>query len=179
MKRLPRVFVPAEVQSLLNACTRLRDRLLLCLLYESGMRIGQALGLRHADIRFYDGVIEIVPRSNSNGALAKTRTPYSVHVSKGAMELYTEYLVHEYIDAEHGYLFVNAWGRPDRDANDLHNGSGSVPQAQSKDGLAGDTAHVPSYACDRSSACRLGRGVCPEAARACADPDHGQHVCAP
>ncbi len=110
MKRLPRVFVPAEVQSLLDACTRLRDRLLLCLLYESGMRIGQALGLRHADIRSYDGVIEIVPRPNSNGALAKTRTPYSVHVSKGAMELYADYLVHEYIDAEHDYLFVNAWG---------------------------------------------------------------------
>ena len=51
VKRLPRVFVPAEVQSLLEACTRLRDRLLLCLLYESGMRIGQALGLRHADVR--------------------------------------------------------------------------------------------------------------------------------
>ena len=110
VKRLPRVFVPAEVQSLLNACTRLRDRLLLCLLYESGMRIGQALGLRHADVRSYDGVIEIVPRQNSNGALAKTRSPYSVHVSKGAMELYADYLVHEYIDTEHDYLFVNGWG---------------------------------------------------------------------
>ena len=51
IKRLPRVFSPSEVQSLLDACTRLRDRLLLCLLHESGMRIGQALGLRHADNR--------------------------------------------------------------------------------------------------------------------------------
>ena len=71
IKRLPRVFSPVEVQSLLDACTRLRDRLLLCLLHESGMRIGQALGLRHADIRSYDGAIDIVPRANSNGALAK------------------------------------------------------------------------------------------------------------
>ena len=80
IKRLPRVFSPSEVQSLLDACTRLRDRLLLCLLHESGMRVGQALGLRHADIRSYDGAIDIVPRANSNGALAKSRSPYVVHV---------------------------------------------------------------------------------------------------
>jgi len=110
VKRLPRVFLPNEVQSLLDACVHRRDRLLLCLLYESGMRIGQALGLRHADIRSYDGVIEIVPRPNSNGALAKTRSPYSVLVSKGAMELYADYLVHEYVDSDHDYLFVNGWG---------------------------------------------------------------------
>ena len=41
-KRLPRVFSPSEVQSLLDACIRLRDRLLLCLLHESGMRIREA-----------------------------------------------------------------------------------------------------------------------------------------
>lgn len=110
VKHLPRVFMPTEVQSLLDACVRLRDRLLLCLLYESGMRIGQALGLRHADIRSYDGVIEIVPRLNSNGALAKARSPYSVHVSKEAMELYADYLMQEYVDAEHDYVFANGWG---------------------------------------------------------------------
>ena len=110
IKRLPRVFSPVEVQSLLDACTRLRDRLLLCLLHESGMRIGQALGLRHADIRSYDGAIDIVPRANSNGALAKSRSPYVVHVSKPAMALYANYLVHEYREASHDYVFVNWWG---------------------------------------------------------------------
>jgi len=108
--RLPRVFSPSEVQSLLDACTHLRDRLLLCLLYESGMRIGQALGLRHADIRSYDGAIDIVPRANSNGALAKSRSPYVVHVSKQAMVLYADYLVHEYGEVSHDYVFVNWWG---------------------------------------------------------------------
>jgi integrase len=110
IKRLPRVFSPVEVQSLLDACTRLRDRLLLCLLHESGMRIGQALGLRHADIRSYDGAIDIVPRANSNGARAKSRSPYVVHVSKPAMALYADYLVHEYGEASHDYVFVNWWG---------------------------------------------------------------------
>jgi integrase len=80
IRRLPRVFSAPEVQALLNACARRLDRLLVSLLYESGMRIGQVLGLRRADIRSYDGEIEIVPRTNSNGALAKARSPYTVHV---------------------------------------------------------------------------------------------------
>jgi integrase len=74
------------------------------------MRIGQALGLRHADIRSYDGAIDIVPRANSNGALAKSRSPYVVHVSKQAMALYADYLVHEYGEVSHDYVFVNWWG---------------------------------------------------------------------
>ena len=108
-RRLPRVFSAQEVQTLLNACMRLRDRFLVSQLYESGMRIGQALGLRHADIRSYDGEIDIVPRSNSNGALAKSRSPYTVHVSKDLMELYADYLVHESQEASHDYVFVNWW----------------------------------------------------------------------
>ena len=109
-KRLPKVLAAADIQRLLDACTHLRDRLLLSLLYESGMRIGQALGLRHADIRSFDGEIEIVPRSNLNGARTKSRSPYVVHVSKEAMALYADYLVHEYRAAAHDYVFVNWWG---------------------------------------------------------------------
>lgn len=109
-RRLPQVFSGEEVQFLLDACLHRRDRLLVSLLYESGMRIGQALGLRHADIRSYDAQINIVPRVNSNGALTKSRHPYTVHVSKELMELYADYLVHEYREVSHDYVFVNWWG---------------------------------------------------------------------
>ena len=109
-KRLPKVLAAADVQRLLEACKRLRDRFLLSLLYESGMRIGQALGLRHADIRSFDGEIEIVARNNLNGARTKARSSYVVHVSKEAMALYADYLVHEYREVAHDYVFVNWWG---------------------------------------------------------------------
>jgi integrase/recombinase XerD len=110
IRRLPRVFSAQESQALLNACARQRDRLLVSLLYESGMRVGQVLGLRHADIRSYDGEIDIIPRANTNGALAKSRSPYTVHVSKELMELYADYLIHEYREVTHDYVFVNWWG---------------------------------------------------------------------
>ena len=89
IKRLPRVFTPSEVQSLLDSCRHLRDRFLLCLLHESGMRIGQALGLRHADIRSYDGAIDIVPRANSNGALGQNLARLMLGMSRNRQWHYT------------------------------------------------------------------------------------------
>jgi hypothetical protein len=46
-RKLPRVLTADEVQTILDACGRLRDRLLFAALYDTGMRIGEALGLRH------------------------------------------------------------------------------------------------------------------------------------
>ena len=89
-KRLPRTLTAEQVQQLIDQCQRVRDRFLLCLLNETGMRIGQALGLRHEDIRSFDNEIHLRPRPNSNGARSKTRDPYVIHVSKALMDLYAE-----------------------------------------------------------------------------------------
>ena len=50
-RRLPVVLGVEETAVILAACTRLRDRFLFALLAETGMRVGQALGLRHEDLR--------------------------------------------------------------------------------------------------------------------------------
>ena len=109
-KRLPVTLSTEQVQRLVSACFRARDRFLVCLLYETGMRIGQALGLRHEDIRSYDNEIHVVPRDNVNGARAKCREEYVVHVSKPLMELYADYLVREHRGNDSDYVFVNCWG---------------------------------------------------------------------
>ena len=44
VRRHPRVLSPGEVQTILDGCDRLRDRLLFAVLHESGMRIGEASG---------------------------------------------------------------------------------------------------------------------------------------
>ena len=49
-KKLPRILTAAEMQAILDACTRLRDRFFFALLYETGCRAGEVLGLRHEDI---------------------------------------------------------------------------------------------------------------------------------
>ena len=78
-RRLPGSLTVVEVTTILTACTRLRDRFLIALLAETGMRIGQALGLRHADFVSRRREVTIIPRNdNANGARAKTRTVTTV-----------------------------------------------------------------------------------------------------
>ncbi|GAA6619758.1 tyrosine-type recombinase/integrase [Scytonema sp. NUACC26] len=109
-RRKPKTLTQEQVQELIAACDRARDKFLVALLYESGMRIGQALGLRHEDIKSWDNIIRIVPRTdNSNGARAKTKEIYDIHISKELMSYYTEYLLREFDECESDYVFVNLW----------------------------------------------------------------------
>lgn len=113
-RKLPKTLESAQVGQLIEACNRLRDKFLICLLHESGMRIGQALGLRHEDIESWDNLIHVVPRDdNVNGARAKASSPYSLTVSQQLMGLYTEYIEKEFMevlgDNFSDYVFVNLW----------------------------------------------------------------------
>ena len=49
-RRIPEALSVEQVAAILAAQTRLRDRFLFALLAGTGMRIGQALGLRHCDV---------------------------------------------------------------------------------------------------------------------------------
>lgn len=80
-KKLPRVLTPEQVQALLDGCDHLRDRLLLAVLYDTGMRIGEALGLRHNDISVSEREVTVTRRDNDNGARAKSITSRTVPVS--------------------------------------------------------------------------------------------------
>ena len=175
IKRLPRVFSPVEVQSLLDACTRFRDRLLLCLLHESGMRIGQTLGLRHADIRSYDGAIDIVPRANSNGALAKSRSRMWC-MSRNRRWLFTRTTSFMNIEKLRTTTLRELVGRPGWIANAVCDGNRSLPATLEEDWAEGNAAHVPSHPCDRPSPSRVGCGLCAAAVGSRAHPDDNRHL---
>src|SRR5262245_8795169 len=82
----PPILLPQQIQAILDGCAvwddergqwlgNLRDRFLFALLADSGMRIGEALGLRIGDFVMGRGGtphVEIVPREdNANGARVK------------------------------------------------------------------------------------------------------------
>jgi integrase len=109
-RRAPRVLDAEEVVAILAACERLRDRFLLALLAETGMRVGQALGLRHADFVSRKREVRIVPRpDNANGARAKLREAATIPMSTPLVRLYSEYMYVEYGDVDSDYVFVNLW----------------------------------------------------------------------
>jgi len=114
-QRRPKTLTSEQVQKLLDACIHTRDRLLLALLFSTGIRVGQALGLRHEDVSVEEGTIQIVPREeNPNGARAKTRSSYTIPCVEPLMHLYTDYLIEDLgaleADSLPDYVFVNLWG---------------------------------------------------------------------
>jgi integrase/recombinase XerD len=108
---LPKTLSPGEVQQLLDACARRRDRFLLALLYDTGLRIGQALGLRHEDFRSWELSVVVRPRNdNANRARAKTHKEHVIAITAELVELHSAYMFEEYGDLDSDYVFVNLWG---------------------------------------------------------------------
>jgi integrase/recombinase XerD len=110
-KKLPRILTVAEMQAILDACGRLRDRFFFALLHETGCRAGEALGLRHEDIAAAEREISVVPRDNANLARAKSG-PRVIPVGAGLIRLYADYLHAEYGDIGSDYVFVNLFAEP-------------------------------------------------------------------
>jgi integrase/recombinase XerD len=111
-KKLPRVLTVTEMQSIIDACERLRDRFLLALLWDSGVRVGEALGLRHADIAAAEREVTIAPRVNDNGARSKSREQRTIPVSAELIRLWGDYLHCEYGAIDSDYVFVNLFAEP-------------------------------------------------------------------
>ena len=108
--RSPRVLSLSQVEAILRAQRRIRDRFLFALLFQTGMRVGQALGLRHEDVVTWENRIEIVCREgNANGARGKGGEG-NVPVAAALMRLYAEYMHVEYGSLDSDYVFVNLWG---------------------------------------------------------------------
>lgn len=110
--KIPRTLKPQLVTKMLQACYYTRDKLLICTLYETGMRIGQLLGIRHQDIQSWNNEIHLVPRnSNPNEARSKSNCTNILPISSSLMKLYTEYLLSELEDIESEYVFVCLKGK--------------------------------------------------------------------
>jgi integrase len=105
----PPLLLPSEIQAILDGCAtpdasasewggNLRDRLLFALLAETGMRLGEALGLRIGDFVMGRGgtpYVEVVPREgNPNGARVKMMRPRRVYVGTDLERLFADYLTH-------------------------------------------------------------------------------------
>ena len=101
----PPVLSPRQITAICDACARfdpasgqwagrVRDRLLWLLLAESGLRLGEALGLQHRDWHTGRGdtpFIEVVPREHPHGVRVKGQRYRRVFVSDELDGLYGEY----------------------------------------------------------------------------------------
>jgi len=79
---------------------------------DTGVRIGEALGLRHEDLEIAERQITVTPRANDNRARAKAGRSRTIPASPDLMRLYVDYLNREYGALDSDYVFVNLWGQP-------------------------------------------------------------------
>lgn len=118
-KVFPGCLSDEEVVRLVEGCLTYRDRLMLMLLRETGVRRGELLGLHLIDVQEVDstGRIRIVRRNNLNQAWAKgmERVIPILHNRKSIQDTLMAYLLEEYPpqaeQQEHGTLFVNLEGK--------------------------------------------------------------------
>lgn len=97
-----------DFEQLLTAASTDRDRLLLSSQYDLGLRVGQALGLRHGDLDPMRRHVQICRREdNENGALSKQRAQFTVDAPRRFFDLYATYLLGEIHDVDSDYVFVN------------------------------------------------------------------------
>ncbi|MGJ5681529.1 tyrosine-type recombinase/integrase [Staphylococcus equorum] len=102
-----------EVETLINSCNNIRDKFLVLLLYETGMRIGEALSLHLHDIVPVRKKISIKNRGElENGASIKTiSSPRVLDIPKNLANLYRSYILHVHTeDVDTDFVFIKLTG---------------------------------------------------------------------
>ena len=108
IKELPKLISEEQFIQLIKVCSNYRDKFLIHLLFETGLRIRQALALRHEDIIGWSNEIHVKYRTNNlNMIRNKSNKPNSVHVSSYLMNLYSDYVSSLNQNRLSDYVFVN------------------------------------------------------------------------
>jgi integrase/recombinase XerD len=112
-RQRPPTITKTEVQMLLDACSNQRDRLLVWLLYESAMRVGEVLALYVEDVDVAENRLNVRDRGLlENGAEIKTiHAPRTIDVSSDLIDEIVSYVgkVHT-IEVETNHLFIKLQG---------------------------------------------------------------------
>jgi integrase/recombinase XerD len=122
----PEALTGGQSARVVGCCRRPRDRFLVILLLETGLRIGEALGLRGCDMHLLPDSrslgcavagahVHVRHRANPNGALAKSLFPRTVPASGAVLASYADY---QYERARSGFgdgtemVLVNLYHEP-------------------------------------------------------------------
>lgn len=116
-KKRVKIFTKEQVNEIYQSTTNIRDRFLVRLLFESGLRIGEVLSLFLEDFQFdakqRKHKIQLTDRGElPNGGKLKTGER-RLDITQGLMDLYDDYL-YEVVDEcnpDHNFVFVKIWGK--------------------------------------------------------------------
>ncbi len=112
-KSRPKTLSKQEIEMILNACNNLRDKFLLLLLYETGMRIGEALSLWIEDFDIGDMIIDLKDRGRleNNAEIKTVSSPRRIDVSQNLANMFMEYIAEYHTEeVETNHIFIKISG---------------------------------------------------------------------
>jgi len=100
-----------EYNLLSNYCKQRRDKLLLAILFEGGLRISEALGIFIEDVEIWNSKINLVARDNlENDARIKNHAEGRILLPDYVMDMLQDYILEDLEPFDTNYLFVNIQG---------------------------------------------------------------------
>ncbi|NJI01205.1 tyrosine-type recombinase/integrase [Staphylococcus hyicus] len=114
-KEKMKILSTVEIKELIKASNNIRDKFMIQLLYETGLRIGELLSLYIDDIK-YDLTnghqIILKNRKNKNGARLKSGER-KIYISQSLIDLYDDYLyeVLDEVSTDSEFLFIKIKGK--------------------------------------------------------------------
>jgi len=112
-KSKPKTLSKDEIGMLVRACNNLRDKFLLLLLYETGMRIGEALSLWIEDFDISDMILDIQDRGQleNNAEIKTVSSPRRIDISQNSADMFMEYIAEYHTEeVETNHIFIKISG---------------------------------------------------------------------
>lgn len=116
-KKKLRYVTRSQYKMLSDACNNQRDRIIIGLMYEGGLRISEVIGLNIVDLRdIRNNKIYITLRDDPNNpdAFVKYGSEGSVFVSDALRNEIIDYLSNVLIDIKTDYFIINLYSRENR-----------------------------------------------------------------
>lgn len=113
-KTKPKTLTKEQIRLLINNCSNLRDKFLLSILYETGMRIGEALSLWIEDFDISDMMIDLKDRGEleNNAEIKTVSSPRKIDISQDIADLFMEYICEYHTEeVETNHILIKISGK--------------------------------------------------------------------
>lgn len=112
-KSKPKTLSKSEITTLIKACNNQRDKFLLTLLYETGIRIGEALSLWIEDFDVSEMIVDIKDRGQleNNAEIKTVSSPRRIDISQNLTDMFMEYIAEYHTEGvETNHIFIRISG---------------------------------------------------------------------
>ena len=112
-KSKPKTLTKDEIITLIKTCNNLRDKFLLTLLYETGIRIGEAMSLWIEDFDISELIIDLKDRGQleNNAEIKTVSSPRRIDISQNLADMFMECIAEYHTeDVETNHIFIRISG---------------------------------------------------------------------